>query len=281
MEYIGLSYPLGFGSMNALKTSPLPRVVLKQSKSDVEEDEDMTGSTAKLEVPKARLRSRKLVVKISWDDLHVYSLAPWMRELILTRRGMSSFQEDVLPLLIARQFRGKKATFGRTLEENDHKASIVKMQMDESPYSVGALVLGSKTVLRANTINAFGFACREVVSNGATLAMPKESKWNGKFQTVVLKDSTLGAKINMKSSVVGQGCKLGDKCRLSNVVIMDSVIIGDGCSLQNTIIGPGAKLGNNCSFNDCQIGPDKEIESGTKEKGESFMVGDAIVEDLL
>jgi NDP-sugar pyrophosphorylase family protein len=57
---------------------------------------------------------------------------------------------------------------------------------------------------------------------------------------------------------------------------MDNVEIGENCSLQNTIIGFGANLGNNCSLNDCQVGHGMEIPAGTKEKGESFMVGDVM-----
>jgi translation initiation factor eIF-2B subunit gamma len=62
---------------------------------------------------------------------------------------------------------------------------------------------------------------------------------------------------------------------------MDNVTIGDNCSLQNTLIGSGAKLGNNCSLNDCQVGPGRELPAGTKEKGESFMVGDVMAEEML
>lgn len=259
---------------------------MKQSKIDVEADEDMTGSTAKLQVPKARLRQGKLIIKTSLYDVHVYSLAPWIRHLLVSRKGLASIQEDLLPLLISRQFSGKKATFTKSAQEKDggdgENYIMEKFNRDKEPYSVSAVVLSSSTaVVRANTISAFLYACRETVANGATLSMPIDSKWNGKFQTVVLKDSTMGAKINMKSSVVGKNCHLGAKCRLNNVIIMADVSIGDNCSLQNTVIGPGAKLGNNCSLNDCQVGPGKEIPSGTKDKGESFMVGDAISEDLL
>jgi NDP-sugar pyrophosphorylase family protein len=80
----------------------------------------------------------------------------------------------------------------------------------------------------------------------------------------------------MKSSIVGASCQLGSKCRLNNVIIMDNVTIGENCSLQNTILGSGVVLGNNCSLNDCQVGPGKAMPMGTKEKGESFMVGEDI-----
>jgi translation initiation factor eIF-2B subunit gamma len=252
---------------------------------DVEADEDMTGSTAKLEVPKARLRHGRLVVRTEWNDVHAYSFAPWVRRLVTARKSLSSIQEDLLPLLVSRQFKGKKAAFGKSLQEEDQEEEkenpMQNIAVDEEPYSVLALVLTNKTVLRANTIASFLYACKEVVANGATLTMPPESKWNGKFQSLMLEGSTLGAKVTTKSSVVGKDCQLGSKCRLNNVVIMDNVTIGENCSLQNTVIGSGARLGNNCSLNDCQIGPGKELPAGTKEKGESFMVGDAMEGEIL
>lgn len=299
IEYIALSYPLPSMSFtNSNANSSLPRILWKKSKIDVERNEDMTGSTAKLELPKARLRHGKVVVKTSWADVHVYSLPPWTREMVSSRHGLASIQEDMLQLLISRQFRGKKSTLGKDLqavteggddddeeeEEGEGRDKAKKFPMaewDEEPFHVGAVVVPSTKVLRANTIASFHYACREAVANGESLTMPPRSKWNGKFQTLVGHDTTLGAKINMKSSVIGKGCQLGAKCRLNNVVIMDNVIIGENCSLQNTLIGSGAILGNNCSLNDCQVGPGMELPPGTKEKGESFVFGDSVVEDLL
>jgi len=364
IEYIALSFLQNgpFLDLNN-RNLVLPRIVLKKSKLTVEED-DMTGSTPKLVIPKTRLRSRngkeeKLVIRTEWSDVHVYSLAPWVRQLIVARKkNLSSLQEDLLPLLISRQYRGKRATFGksaltsltvtRSADENDHEMSendpaVMKVttanvisiansgienvltrknsspaecsstssvsnnknddnggteqqkprlsnaDIDDEPYSILAVVLPAKTSLRVNTVSAYLFACKEAVANGGgsdtdhnnnnknnRIRMPHGSKRNGKFQTLTLEGSNLGSKINMKSSTVGRSCTLGDKCRLNNVVIMDDVTIGEQCSLQNTLIGFGAKLGNNCSLNDCQVGPGMEIPSGTKAKGEPFMVGDFI-----
>lgn len=254
--------------------------MLKESKLNVEADEDMTGSTAKLDLPKSRVHKGKLVIRTEWSDAHIYSLAPWVRELIVERKSISSIQSDLLPLLVSRQFRGKRATFGSSLpDENDENRKQNPESFSEEAYSVSALVLGSKTVMRMNSIQAYIYACKETVANGSELPMPADSKWNGKFLSLVLKESTLGAKVNMKSSTVGTKCQLGNKCRLNNVIIMDNVVIGENCSLQNTIIGSGVVLGNNCSLNDCQVGPGMNLPAGTKEKGESFMVGDSIGDD--
>lgn len=361
IEYIGLSFPQNrsssspwLDSSNGRNKSYLPRIVLKKSKLDVEADEDMTGSTAKLTVPKSRLRGRdggeRLVIRTEWSDVHVYSLAPWVRQLIVARtKNFSSIQEDLIPLLLSRQYRGKRATFGKSAlaslamtmtrsgddgdgsgsddpavvttaassenntavnksggsadissssstsnnedSENGERSNkltkssqLSKTAMDDEPYLVLAVVLPAKTTLRANTVPAYLFACKEAVTNcgsdaNSDIRMPKGSKRNGKFQTLTLEGSSLGSKINMKSSTVGKSCTLGDKCRLNNVVIMDGVTIGEQCSLQNTIIGFGAKLGNNCSLNDCQVGPGMVIPSGTKEKGEPFVAGDVMESD--
>jgi hypothetical protein len=310
IEYIGLSFPSPSWQEGAYVTCPkLPRIVLKKLKLDVEADEDMTGSTAKLVIPKPRLRCGQLVIRTEWSDAHVYSLDPWVRQLIVARtRNLSSIQEDLLPLLIARQFKGKKATFGKSVlaslsasqhdeKENDEgstsnnsstespsnpkqKQSVMD-QVDDTPYAVSAVILPSKSAVRANTISAYLFACKETVANGSTLPLPEGSKWNGKFQTLTLDGTSLGAKTTMKATTVGTNCTLGERCRLNNVVIMDNVSMGENCSLQNTLIGFGATLGNNCSLNDCQVGPGMELPSGTKEKGESFVLGDVMDDEIL
>jgi translation initiation factor eIF-2B subunit gamma len=283
----------------------LPQIIFKKPKQDVEADEDMTGSTSKLQIPKARLRQGEVVIRTEWSDVHVYSFSPWVRQLIVSRtKNLSSIQEDLLPLLIARQHRGKRATFGKegiehlstswkenTDDENVRVTSFSNSPgddndgsedhgLDDTPYQVQALLLSSKSALRANTIAAYLFSCKEVIASSGQ-SMPEGSKWNGKFQTLILAGTTLGAKINMKSCTVGTNCQLGDKCRLNNVVIMDDVSIGEGCSLQNTIICHGAKLGNNCNLNDCQVGPGMEVPPSTKEKGESFMVSDVMDADMM
>jgi hypothetical protein len=322
IEYIALSFPtLNWMQQTYITNQPLPQIIFKQSKQTVEADHDMTGSTAKVQIPKARLchgqQQQELVIRTEWSDVHVYSLAPWVRQLIRSRRNLSSLQEDLMPLLIARQHRGKRATFGKaglealaeSIKENQQEENLNAGDnnkntssspssslagdspisddpqgdnsdqhdgLDDKPYSVQALLLPSKLALRSNTIPAYLFACKEAVAAANQSMLPEGSRWNSKFQTLILEGTTLGAKINMKSSTVGKHCQLGDKCRLHNVVIMDGASIGEGCSLQNTIVGHGAQIGNNCSLNDCQVGPGMVIPPSTKEKGESFMVGDVM-----
>jgi translation initiation factor eIF-2B subunit gamma len=241
---------------------------------------------------------------------------------------MSSIQEDLIPLLVSRQFRGQKATFGkeglaRIVEDeqqqnNDksdaisddrssHSNSTPTHTPDDAPYSVVAVPLPSKTALRVNTISAFLFANKEAIARGCdVLPLPDGSKWNGKFQTLVLANDSdqggettsnntdtaddhdqgqtqaqlaMGKKVQMKSSFVGKNCVVGDKCRLNNVIILDNATIGEQCSLQNVIVGYGATIGPNSSLNDCQVGAGTKVPAQTKEKGEVFTVSDVLDDD--
>jgi len=139
IEYIALSMahahqPVSSPHSNTLRDafSP-PRVLWKQSKLDVEQDEDMVGQTPKLWFPKARLRrGTQTTVRTDWQDVHVYVFAPWVWKYLLVlsntsegentsnnpndgtgaavlnpkRTALVSIQGDLLPLLISRQFKG-------------------------------------------------------------------------------------------------------------------------------------------------------------------------------
>ena len=125
--------------------------MFKESKLDVETDEDMTGSTAKLVLPKPRLRHGKLVIRTEWNDVHVYSFAPWVRQLLLKRTTLSSIQNDVLPLLISRQFKGKIATFGSSLNKDDDEDGGGDDKDDKEGNATTTTKLEKTSTLNCNT----------------------------------------------------------------------------------------------------------------------------------
>jgi hypothetical protein len=177
-EYVGLSSevpPPSSGSLaspsysrtsSASASAPSRRVVLKRSKLDVEEDEG-TGSTPKLVVPRRRLhaagadmrgggrmkggeggrrlplvatsdtdsvdRSPSISLRTDLLDVHLYAISNWVFRLMHARPKMQSFQAEVLPLLIARQYRGVEAAFGPTAwrdESNRERLRGVLREMD-------------------------------------------------------------------------------------------------------------------------------------------------------
>jgi len=323
IEYVALSFPGGGDNSNnpaavspESSTAMPPRVLWKQSKIDVEEDEDMVGTTPKLVLPKYRLRggaasaATTTRVRTDWDDVHVYVLSPWVRALIAERKSLLSLQGDLLPLLIARQYKGVARTFGSRADKDavadaltvagvgggsDSRAdSDNDDDTSNDEYAVHAYVSDdAASAIRARSIPAYLHASKEMVnriisspavssSPQATgkkqkdpaavsyLSVPDGADVKSKFHTVVLPETAFGDKANFKSSVVGRRCKLGAKVRLNNVVIMDDVVIGDNCILQNSVVGAGCTIGDNCNLNDCQVGPGKTIPPSTKEKGESY-----------
>jgi len=112
MEYIALS-------------SKTHRIILKQSKIDVDEADEYVGTTPKLFIPKLRLtqwpgggpssrNDESLTLRTDLSDLHVYALAPWILQLLRARTTITSVQKELLPLLISRQWRegGIASAFG-------------------------------------------------------------------------------------------------------------------------------------------------------------------------
>ena len=143
------------------ESSPSRRVVLKRSKLEVEEDEG-TGSTPKLAIMKRHLHSaggRKRSVGISalatitnglsmsatasrdhspslslrtdLHDVHLYVISNWVFQLIHARPSMASFQKEILPLLVCRQFRGVEAAFGPTAWKDEGNRDRLRKVLKE------------------------------------------------------------------------------------------------------------------------------------------------------
>lgn len=190
--------------------------------------------------------------------------------------------------------------------EEEEGIAIDRDQSDH-PFMVAAQVLSrevSKLTLRAHNIPSYMYSCREVATSVSTalkqikskssgakpspeastvkslqpsqilISLPKGSTVNAKDNTIMLKDSSVGDKVAVKSSIIGKRSRISNRCRLNNVVLMDDVTVGDNCVLQNTVVSSGSIVGSNCKLNDCQVGPGYTVEDGTKEKGESFQVDD-------
>ena len=284
IEYIGVSKHSGNSGFQSNYNS-LDRLVLKVSKVDVEEDEDFVGKTPKLVLPKLKITgSSGLSIRTDLMDLHVYVFSSWIRQLLIKKEQIISLQEDLVPLLISRQFTGISSCFG---------ASNDIIDSSDEPFVVGAKILprGPRIAIRCCTISSYLYACREIVAHAVespgkmlidgyscNIKMPMDSTFSildgslqSKNNSLVLGGSELPKKVTIKNSTVGRNTKIGEKCKLNNVVIMDNVTIGNETILQNTIVSAGALIGSNCNLNDCQVGPYTEVPPLTKVKGEAIV----------
>ena len=164
---------------------------------------------------------------------------------------------------------------------NDEMMSFVGQE--DYPFTILAHTLShesSKFTLRACNVSSYVYACREVVSqaikNESTQCFPHDdiATVDAKFNSIILKDASLGEKVQIKSSTIGRNVSVGSRCRLNNVVVMDNVTIGNNCVLQNSVLSKGCTLGDNCNLNDCQLGPDCSLPQGTKGKSDSYVKDD-------
>lgn len=260
-----------------LRDNTSSRVLWKQAKIDVEEDKDGVGATPKLELPKSRLLSN-CTLRMDWSDVHCYCFAPWVRTLLQARENLLSIQNDLIPLLVSRQFRGVEATFGsHTADQTllDEALTMMKSPIDAKSAATTYTVLAhvspnAATAFRANTVASYLYANK--VEQGR--AVPPGASYNAKFHSITMPDCTIGDKVTFKTTVIGKNCRLGNKCRLNNVVLMDDCTVGNNTILQNTIVGANCEIGDNCNLNDCQVVGGSKIPDGTKKKAEAFMEGD-------
>lgn len=292
------------------------------------EDIENTGATPKLRIPKARLHSpiNQIMIKTSWSDLHVFCFSPWALNILAVKKNMKELDKDFVPFLISHQFRGLKTCFRARKGDADEvmdalvrTMGILKLDLDHEgggdgggeandndadggehdneddyPFLVSGQVLSresSKLSLRACTLPAYAYVCREVVAQAiavsravdekelkagvqkrhlGTLYLPENTVINTKFNTITLPEATIGEKVQVKSSTIGRGVTIGNRCRLNNVVVHDNVIIGENCVLQNSNLSHDTVIGKNCNLNDCQTGLRAEVAAGTKAKGEGF-----------
>jgi hypothetical protein len=312
------------------------RIILKQSKFIVEDDEDNTGNTPKLHIPKFRLHPpmNQILIRTDWNDVHLFCFAPWVLKLIGTKVHLKDLSKEVVPLLVESQFKGVKACLGITVNdittvkenknnpENEQQKDVVldkKMEVlgqiltensfnqqhskdgygggddefnnasmlesGDYPFTVLAHTLShqsSKLILRACNVPSYVYACREVVTQAikmkspTTLPLfPKGASVDKKFNSITLQNSSLGDKVQIKSSTIGKNVTVGNRCRLNNVIVMDDVTIGNNCMIQNSILSKGCKVADNCSLNDCQLGPNCSLSVVTKAKNQRYFLSNS------
>lgn len=280
IDYIALSYT----STDTSTPQPPPRVVWKQSKIDVEADEDMVGTTPKLVLPKPRLRHGVTRVRTEWSDLHVYAFSPWVRRLILSRNNLVSVQGDLLPLLIARQFQGVVATFGSkadkeilddVLRKDPSLGSLGSRgrpeQMGyESPrssltafpaagsnsgeqnpeYTILAHV--QESALRASTIASYLYASKDVVTRAIHSTANTDEKVSDNPCLFLPKETILFAKFH---AIVLPENDVGDKkLTFKSSCVGRRCKLGDKCRLNNVVIMDDVTVGDNAILQNTIIG---------------------------
>lgn len=291
IEYIALSSSnTSFG---------LPRVILKRTKVDVEENEDNDASTPKLKFPKYRIRdpnTTNAITTLTTDlsDLHVYIFAPWVvQNLIQMRNGINSIQEDLIPLLISRQFRDVMSVFGKKCLLNAEYETRYQSLISSPPFVSGrdsqkedsntnvddlrsslSQSMSMKNVTKSNVPPPRPFYCaahvlpRDVATNHPRLLTLRACAIPSYLYTC--KEMVLNAISRMNSTTPsnpnGKAPSKGGKNQNISLSanINPAVSLPDGCQIQakfnslilpNTTVGEKLRLQNSTIGSHCTIGP--------------------------
>jgi hypothetical protein len=271
IEYIGLSSSAAAPSPHQ-PSSPL-RLILKQSKIVVEEDEG-TGSTPKLVLPKGRFRHpggpTTTTIRTDLNDLHVYALSPWVVRLLSVRPGLSSLQKEVLPLLVSRQFRGVAAAFGSAaLDGSSEAREALDDVLASRPFTYGGTQQEGRELIAAAAHDAdqqdgAGSGQRRSPQASPPFAVSAQVLDRSKSH-LSLRCATIPAYLYGCREVVAEAAKAGTDVHKAvfpegtqvnskfQSVILPETSIAEKVTLKSSTVGKGAKLGARCRLNNVVI----------------------------
>jgi NDP-sugar pyrophosphorylase family protein len=273
IDYVALSY-------DRLHTpSSGPRLISKQPKIDVEEDVHMTGASPKFLLPKQRLAGGRVQVGLDWNDVHVYVLSPWIRQLLQARAStVVSLREDLLPLLIRRQYKGIVATFGSALkpEDRDRNETLIRLLNQQSqkrqPLSLtsagednGAMhepeggVHDSSHSEDSSLLLTQEYAVRATVTASSVFrshSVPSYLYANRECLNVSLQHHA------SRQQFLDLAPQTETNTKFQSVVLPGSTI-GDKVTFKSTVVGRGCKIGSKCRLNNVVLIEDVEIGENT------------------
>jgi NDP-sugar pyrophosphorylase family protein len=273
------------------------RLAWRQPKLEVEEDRDMVGATPKFVIPKARLRGSTVTVRTEWSDVHCYCLAPWVRQLVRHRTGLQSIRNDLIPLLVSRQFRGIAATFGSAIEKDVVDDALLLVQDNSNnnntdnaldPGTVALPLLSEstwmapspappnhpgtgdatdeytvlahiapKSVFRSHTVPAYLYANRELAHQVSALAAVHSSTPRVRPVPLMIPP---GAAVKPKfHTVLMADCDIGDKVTFKSCIIGRSCRVGAKSRLNNVVLQDHVVIGENAILQNTVVGRDSHI----------------------
>ncbi len=277
IEYVALS---------EVKTnnSSAQRIILKRSKFNVEKDEDITGKTPKLELPKSRLHApiHQISIGKDWNDVHLYCLSPWVMKIIMTKVHLKDLAKEVLPLLVECQFKGIKACLGITefddsadddddvekKDDNvdDEKVQVLTQLLTDVPFAkkhnlvaLGGSVEGDDDMNTSNKVDVKRDHTFTVMAKTLPHSLSK----------LTLRACNVSYYSYACREVVSQAVK-SDTSKLSlpseaevdtkfGSVIMPNCTFGEKVQIKSSTIGKNVTVGNRCRLNNVVVMDDVKI----------------------
>eukprot|EP00007_Cunea_sp_BSH-02190019_P004645 CAMPEP_0174243440 /NCGR_PEP_ID=MMETSP0417-20130205/31651_1 /TAXON_ID=242541 /ORGANISM="Mayorella sp, Strain BSH-02190019" /LENGTH=450 /DNA_ID=CAMNT_0015322963 /DNA_START=44 /DNA_END=1396 /DNA_ORIENTATION=+ len=194
------------------------------------------------------------------EDLHVYICAPWIIDVLASHGNLQSFQDDLVPYLVKRQFRRK---FLEKFTPPTEEAILVSKNSHSAPNLTGGCFawIESESYCRRVTTPQSYMIVNQDVAASRTSFLPMEPEERRNFvhpsvktetqigpNSVVSEGVTIGANTSIKNSTIGQHCQIGNKVRIINSLIMDHVHVADGTTILGSIVCSNTIIAERCNI---------------------------------
>lgn len=243
----------------------------------------------------------RFVLHTNLTDSHLYVFKRWVLYLI-EDQNLLSIKDDVLPYLVAIQFRKDfaqkhpevwaKAKSSQNLSYSMSAAATVAPG-DEDRIRVYSFVApykksGSMFIARASSLESYGWMSFAILDQPVSEMTPWEpfqsaaplapsedgqseiaSMKSGADRGIKLVKTLLGEKCSVHPTasltrcIVGDNCVIGANVKMRNCLILAGTRIEDGVQMENCLVAVGANIQKKSTLNKCQVGPRYVVSQGT------------------
>jgi translation initiation factor eIF-2B subunit gamma len=194
-----------------------------------------------------------VVIRTDVTDVGIYAFdAKETIEVLRTNPALRSVRFDLVPQLVANQFRGGTAgpvaAFMVKPESYCVAVNSAKPALLEAPREIAAEFphLNEKTLSKYDNIvdSSTTIGAKTTIGPGCSVAG----------------GCVFSEKCSVKKSVIGQDCDFGIGVKISNSVILRGAVVHDGAQISNCLVGPGAVIGARAVAKDSIIGAGYEVD---------------------
>ncbi|KAF7640348.1 NTP_transferase domain-containing protein [Meloidogyne graminicola] len=223
-------------------------------------DEEDFGENEKF--PANLFRSSPNIQSFSkYKDLHLYAIKRDALNLLGTSKSnkYSSLKADFIPDLIYGQFSVSKRRFLGLDEQNKYKCFGYFGNKNECCF-----------LAQCNHLGAYFEANKNIKKYLTKLDNNLDSKFLGKqtnqnqSENWIAENTKFGTKVQIKRSVIGEGCIIGDNVKIDNCVLMSNISINSGSTLKNSIILNNCQIGEQTNLTMCIVSPEQKIPKKAK-----------------
>lgn len=264
------------------------RVVYMKAVSDCPEGHNLNVSL--LERHPSFTISKRLM------DAHLYLMKKEMLDVLVDCSHISMVKGELVPMLVNKKVeitkKQKLANSGQIGlddfpadedEEIDLDEAVEQMCLNYVPKhgevrqraTCYAHVLETGLCIRANTLVTYCEANRQIAkkeaaqnlakataATGATAVATGKQSQQTSTDSLISESATLGERVGIKWSVIGDHSKIKDQVKITNCVIMDHVTIDSGAVLTGCIVGDNAHILGKAELKDSIVGSGQTVNLG-------------------